>query len=911
MTEYRISTVLDPAGAVAGSRQVKQELASLDVKANTSSATLAKAFDSTRLEKSIGTLADRIEALGDRLGKTSKSSTAASAANAELSASLTKVTASAGRASDQLAGVTAASNAQRAGMQQLGYQLGDVATMWSLGAKPAQIFASQIGQITQAVSLMTNGTSKFATFLGGPWGIGLSVGMIALAPFVGKIFEGNDALADSVAKLRDDARETEINAKAKDRFRVSAEGVAAAIRDGTAASREAIEATRTSAEQANIAAKNNLAEELSIRRKTQATLEQSRAALQASLTPGIGGQFAFAGAASGLASGALANVERQLAEQNDLIEQAEKRVQATRVDLAIETAEKQSTAIGRVTLEYDNQIRALERTVRLQVEAGKQVDASLTREIARLHVRKQAAIDNAQAQERLNRAASSAGPLTQFQLPTQGRISSGFGPRRAPTAGASSFHKGVDIAAPTGSRVGAAANGVVIFAGKLGGLGNAIIVDHGGGTITEYGHLSRILVERGQQVGRNAKIGEVGSTGVSTGPHLDFRVKQNGKYVDPMRGSFRTDETAIAARAGNSAATEAQRAAERQQDVIDKRLDVLNQSFIKFTDDAISRFTDKGYGAIPGSALGATQTTMGDAAQFKGGFTGRDVFGRDFGQQGQVDAAQAERNADLERLKQFLNDGTIAYSEQFALREAIEKRHSDRLRQIDEARRDTAIGAASSTAESLLQIAQNSVGQQSAVYKGLFVITKAFAIAESVIKIQQGIANALSLPFPANLAAAATVAAQAASIVSNIQAISLNFADGGLIRGQGGPRADQVPINASPGEYMVNARAVSRPGNLAMLEAINNGQVTAQTRKASNDNTVARIAAAGGAGDSYSLSFGDVVIQAGVGRTAEDSRVIAAETKAQLSKLVDERLAQAKRPGGALTNTRSSVMSGG
>lgn len=96
-----------------------------------------------------------------------------------------------GNAADDLTQKTAA---QRMGMQQLGYQLGDVATMWSMGAKPAQIFGSQIGQITQAIQLMAGGTSRFAAFMGGPWGIALSVGAIALTPLISSLFETDTAL---------------------------------------------------------------------------------------------------------------------------------------------------------------------------------------------------------------------------------------------------------------------------------------------------------------------------------------------------------------------------------------------------------------------------------------------------------------------------------------------------------------------------------------------------------------------------------------------------------------------------------------------------------------------------------------------------------------------------------------------
>lgn len=90
--------------------------------------------------------------------------------------------------------VTVSAGQQRQGMQQLSFQIGDIATMYSLGARPAQIFASQIGQVTQAVQLMSGGTSRVAAFLGGPWGIALTAATIVLAPFIGKLFEAEDAL---------------------------------------------------------------------------------------------------------------------------------------------------------------------------------------------------------------------------------------------------------------------------------------------------------------------------------------------------------------------------------------------------------------------------------------------------------------------------------------------------------------------------------------------------------------------------------------------------------------------------------------------------------------------------------------------------------------------------------------------
>lgn len=177
-----------------------------------------------------------------------------------------------------------------------------------------------------------------------------------------------------------------------------------------------------------------------------------------------------------------------------------------------------------------------------------------------------------------------------------------------------------------------------------------------------------------------------------------------------------------------------------------------------------------------------------------------------------------------------------------ALIEAAHRRHVQNMNNIDRARMQTAVAAAQSTSESLLAIAEASMGQQSAIYKAMFVVSKAFAIADAILKIQQGIASALALPFPANLGAIAAVTAAAASIVSNIQAVSLNLADGGYISGPGGGRDDRIPVNASNGEFMVNAEATRK--NRALLEAINAGTLTAHTRRSSNDNPALGVASA-------------------------------------------------------------------
>lgn len=119
--------------------------------------------------------------------------------------------------------------------------------------------------------------------------------------------------------------------------------------------------------------------------------------------------------------------------------------------------------------------------------------------------------------------------------PVNGKISSRFGTRIHPTFKTKVMHTGIDITAAQGTPVKAAAAGEVLFGGWLRGYGQIIVLDHGGDLTTVYAHLSRILVEEGQRVGAGHTIGNVGSTGVATGPHLHFEVRSNGDARDPMR----------------------------------------------------------------------------------------------------------------------------------------------------------------------------------------------------------------------------------------------------------------------------------------------------------------------------------------------------------------------------------------
>ena len=119
-------------------------------------------------------------------------------------------------------------------------------------------------------------------------------------------------------------------------------------------------------------------------------------------------------------------------------------------------------------------------------------------------------------------------------LPVAGRITSPFGYRYHPILKRNKMHTGVDIAAPSGTPIGAGGGGEVIFAGWRGGYGNTVIIDHGGGRTTLYAHMSSIAVRVGQVVSRRQLVGRVGSTGLSTGPHLHYEARRNGSPVNPL-----------------------------------------------------------------------------------------------------------------------------------------------------------------------------------------------------------------------------------------------------------------------------------------------------------------------------------------------------------------------------------------
>ena len=236
------------------------------------------------------------------------------------------------------------------------------------------------------------------------------------------------------------------------------------------------------------------------------------------------------------AQAAVASAREDLERQEVGLRDDERRQQQTKYQLA-------SLAAQRVQLlaAADAQRRSVANEV-AQLEDLTAAQEAALEALIRERQREEAARRAAEDQQRRRAAqlagqeappAANNGAPGSFSWPASGPITSSFGMRSDPLGHGFRMHTGIDIGAPMGSTITAAATGRVIYAGWYGGYGNAIVIDHGGQTSTLYGHCSQLFVADGQDVERGQAIAAVGSTGESTGPHLHFEIRVNGVPVEP------------------------------------------------------------------------------------------------------------------------------------------------------------------------------------------------------------------------------------------------------------------------------------------------------------------------------------------------------------------------------------------
>ena len=197
-----------------------------------------------------------------------------------------------------------------------------------------------------------------------------------------------------------------------------------------------------------------------------------------------------------------------------------------------QTARREELAVKRQ--EQNEQIAALNTVL---AELNSDINALEAME-SKLAAEQQQIQEQIRAREQQQRSDGTlgtyAGGAMVWPTPSTRYITSPYGWRTHPILGTRKFHSGVDIGAWQGADILSANSGTVIFSGVNGGYGNCLIIDHGGGIKTLYGHCSQLLVANGEKVSAGQKVAYVGSTGLSSGPHLHYEIYVNGSTVDPL-----------------------------------------------------------------------------------------------------------------------------------------------------------------------------------------------------------------------------------------------------------------------------------------------------------------------------------------------------------------------------------------
>jgi hypothetical protein len=900
------------------------------------------------------------------------------------------------------------SGSQRIGMQQLGFQLGDVATMYSLGARPAQIFGSQIGQISQALMLMggNNGSmlSKVAGFLGGPWGIALTVGTLLLTPFISKLFDSNDALGDQMKKLKEDADASELSRQAHERWTHTLDALIERQGRLADAMRDRLKVQGLSDQSDLQQAQRDASTLQGEVQKQQQRLADLRKQLQAAnapvaLTGGHGDEARLGQQALDVSriQSQIKDAETQLGRLQGAANDAQKRIASGQiivgeqagkalVDLtarASQWSDRYQDALRGILLRND-QLRAQTpqitagfesvkaavdkaasaglgfqstltkaRDLGVQLQDGKISVAGYRGEMAKLADQLTKA---AEAAEKAKRQTSDG--VATF---VSARQAIGLAGREFQQAGfrvtensqfggvTPGVHKGqghaddraVDINFGSGvteanvpdirARLDAmavryAARGyIVLWNGKrYDPSGKVTAIAGGQDQHRDHMHLEapRAIVGKPTQASTEAQaqreeksqaqvveraedfVANVVRQAAVQGLATDAKTQLNAAIADKL-AEFKTkfdreanpnERAAItAALTDADARATAQRFQEAYVDPL-QRLEALQgkvgidrailnaeleetkrlgRELTPVEKEQIENGIRRGdqlqreaalleqirgpmddyrkmietlngllaKGEISQAAYNARLAEMNNQATQSAlsGLKGVAPDGTSFEDIAANSDENARYAAQLEAIDEFRKkklDIGVSYDQ---LELAAAQQHAQNIAAIEQARKDLQLGAAEDIAAGVTGAMKTMFGEQSKLYKAAFAVEKAVAIARSIVAIQTGIAQAAALPFPANLPAIASVIAATASILSNIQAVALNFKDGGMVTGPGGPRSDSIAANLSRGEFVVNARATA--GNRALLEAINDGREVRQMGNARAAET-ARVQAA-------------------------------------------------------------------
>ncbi len=320
----------------------------------------------------------------------------------------------------------------RSAMQGLSFQAQDTFTQVSMGANVLSVIAIQGGQAAGQFAMLEGKAGNVARVLIGPWGLAGTAALLILGSLTKDMDLFGNKLDDAKKKLEDDAKATDLTAQAKKRFESSLSGVVAALKEQDEALKKTAQSERTSAEQANIAAKTKRDQALAIRQVTAAKLAEALADLDNfSMTGGTTGAAALQNQAR---SDRVNSLKADLATATKAVTDAERQVNVSRVDLAAEQAQIAIDPIRSVTKLYDDRIKALKDEQREQARLGKVIDAESKQRIQQLETEKKAAVETAQARQRAIRSTGNNNQIgrtidvseaTRIAASIGGRVTSG------------------------------------------------------------------------------------------------------------------------------------------------------------------------------------------------------------------------------------------------------------------------------------------------------------------------------------------------------------------------------------------------------------------------------------------------------------------------------------------------------
>lgn len=450
--------------------------------------------------------------------------------------------------------------------RRLGLQIGQIGSQVAVGTSPFIIIAQQASDVSMALDGAGGAVGRVARFFATWQGALVLAAATIASQIIPKLFNFSDALKDEIDELQKAADKAAISEKAHKAFGATVDGVTDSLRKNREELEKLNKAQDTSAETALKNAKAQraiIAKQASDLSKDQQDAEAAvKQATNPNLSRGAPGAQLIA---INSAIAKLTEVQRKITATKANLAEADRQIKEAESFVVVE--QQTADAVEKINRKYDEQVDVL----RKQAVAHNTVKTQLADQIAAVEKLRKAEIERYQAAEAARKKAAAdeaSGTITNFINPVGGgRITGTFGESR----GGARKHLGTDIATAVGTPVKAAAGGTVIEAGTLPGYGNVIFIDHGAGTITRSAHLSKLLAKKGDIVSQGQVVGLSGGakgapgSGDSTGPHLHFEVRRNGKPVDASAGRFPTDTLGAQAKGITDLQKEAEKELARRQ----------------------------------------------------------------------------------------------------------------------------------------------------------------------------------------------------------------------------------------------------------------------------------------------------------------------------------------------------------